>query len=55
MQTPGMVENTTRMITSAIEAGTRINVIVNNRAGGNAPLLAQEIARGFLGASPKAA
>jgi uncharacterized protein YecE (DUF72 family) len=55
MQTPGMVEDATRMITAAIEGGTRISVIVNNRAGGNAPLLAQQIAQGFLGASPKAA
>ena len=55
MQTPGMVEDTTRMITAAIEAETRVSVIVNNRAGGNAPFLAQEIARGFLGATPKAA
>lgn len=55
MQTPGMVEDATRMITAAIEAGIRIAVIVNNRAGGNAPLLAQQIARGFLGASPEAA
>jgi len=55
MQTPGMVEDTTRMITTAIEAGTRVSVIVNNRAGGNAPLLAQQIARDFLGASPEAA
>jgi len=55
MESPGMVEDTTRIVTAAIEAETRITVIVNNRAGGNAPLLAQQIARSFLGASPEAA
>jgi uncharacterized protein YecE (DUF72 family) len=50
MESPGMVEDTTRIITAAIDAGTRITVIINNRAAGNAPLLAQEIARTFLGA-----
>jgi uncharacterized protein YecE (DUF72 family) len=50
MQTPGMVEDTTRIMEAAIEAGTRITVIINNRASGNAPLLAQQIARTFLGA-----
>jgi len=49
MESPGMVEDTTRIITAAIDAGTRITVIINNRAAGNAPLLAQEIARTFLG------
>jgi hypothetical protein len=34
------------------EEGIRISVIVNNRAGGNAPLLARQIAHSFLGASP---
>jgi uncharacterized protein YecE (DUF72 family) len=51
MQSPGMVKDTTRLINAAIERGVRINVIVNNRAGGNAPLIAQQIARQFLSAS----
>ncbi len=51
MQSPGMVEDTTRLIRSALEAGICINVIINNRAGGNAPLIAQQIAGRFLGAS----
>jgi len=50
MQTPGMVEDTVKIIEAAVQEGKRINVIVNNRAGGNAPLMAQQIARGFLGA-----
>ena len=54
MKSPGMVEDTTEIIKAAIEAGTRISVIVNNRAAGNAPLLAQQIARGLLGAFTEA-
>jgi len=49
MQTPGMVEDTLRIVRSVTNAGTRATVIVNNRAGGNAPLLAQQIAQGFVG------
>jgi len=51
MQSPGMVEDTTRIIRAALGAGVRIHVIINNRAGGNAPLLARQIARDFLHAS----
>ena len=51
MQSPGMVEDTTGVINAAIEEGVRINVIINNRAGGNAPLIAQQIATQFLAAS----
>lgn len=53
MRTPGMVEDTTKIIGAAIEEGTPITVIVNNRAGGNAPLLAQEIVRGVVSVFPK--
>ena len=45
MQSPGMVQDTTGIINRAIKEKVRINVIVNNRAGGNAPLIAQQIAR----------
>jgi uncharacterized protein YecE (DUF72 family) len=48
MQSPGMVQDTTELIKRGIEEKVRINVIVNNRAGGNAPLIAQQIANGFL-------
>lgn len=54
MQTPGMVEDTQRMIATAMDAGTPITVIVNNRAAGNAPLLARQIAHCLQGASPEA-
>ena len=48
MMTPQMVNETTDIMHAAIEDGVQINVIINNRAGGNAPLIAQKIARQFL-------
>ena len=48
MQSPGMVQDTIELINRAIGEQVRINVIVNNRAGGNAPLIVQQIANGFL-------
>lgn len=48
MLSPGMVKETADLIKTAIEEGVRISVIVNNRSGGNAPLIAQQIARQFL-------
>jgi hypothetical protein len=47
MATPGMVEDTVDLMGQAIERKARLNVIVNNRAGGNAPLLAREIVNRF--------
>ncbi len=48
MQSPGMVQDTTQLIKRGIEEAVRVNVIVNNRAGGNAPVIAQQVAREFL-------
>jgi hypothetical protein len=31
-----------------------VNLMINNRAGGNAPMIAQEIAKKFLGMKPPA-
>ncbi len=45
-----MVQDTTQLIKRGIEEKVRINIIVNNRAGGNAPLIAQQVAREFLAA-----
>jgi hypothetical protein len=33
---------------AAIEQGVHANVIINNRAGGNAPLIAQKVAEKFI-------
>jgi len=46
---PEMVLETVEIITGAIEKGVLANVFINNRAGGNAPMIAQEIAKKFLG------
>lgn len=43
-----MVDGTVQMISEAIDQGVHVNVVVNNRAGGNAPLIAQKISQEFL-------
>ena len=45
---PTMVEETVKLLERGIVQGTTMNLIVNNRAGGNAPLIARHIARKFL-------
>jgi uncharacterized protein YecE (DUF72 family) len=49
MMQPEMVLETVEIIRRAIEQGVTVNVIVNNRAGGNAPFIAEEIAKKFVG------
>ncbi|GAB4247368.1 DUF72 domain-containing protein [Deferrisoma sp.] len=48
MMTPGMVEDAVRISREAIERGAEVGVIVNNRAGGNAPEIARRIAEAWL-------
>ena len=48
MLSPQMINETTGIMRAAIEDGAQINVIINNRSGGNAPLIAQKIAKQFL-------
>ena len=43
-----MVEETAELMQMAINQGIRINIIINNRAGGNAPLVGQQIAWRFM-------
>jgi hypothetical protein len=45
---PEMVLETVDIIKSTIEKGVLANVFINNRAGGNAPLIAQEIAKKLI-------
>lgn len=40
-----MIRETVTLMAKAAEAGVRMYVIVNNRAGGNAPMIARELAR----------
>lgn len=48
MLDPPMIEDTVSLMRHAAESGVRIHVVVNNRAGGNAPLIARKIAERFL-------
>jgi uncharacterized protein YecE (DUF72 family) len=48
MLNPAMVEETAELMWAAIEQDVQINIIVNNRAGGNSPLIGQQIAWRFL-------
>jgi uncharacterized protein YecE (DUF72 family) len=48
MLNPQMVWETAELMQTAIDQGVRINIIINNRAGGNAPLIGQQIAWRFL-------
>ena len=38
-----MVEDTAKIVNEAIKEKIQVNLIINNRAGGNAPLIAQKI------------
>ena len=49
MLQPEMVLDSVRIIKGAIEKGVLVNLIINNRAGGNGPLIAREIAEKFIG------
>lgn len=48
MMSHHMVEETVEVISKAMEERVRVNVIINNRAGGNAPLIAQKVSEKFL-------
>ena len=48
MLQPEMILETVDLMMQAVKQGVVMNVIINNRAGGNAPLIAQMIARKFL-------
>lgn len=52
MMDPQMVDQTVEIMKAAIKDEVQINVIVNNRAGGNAPIIARKIARQFLTGQP---
>jgi uncharacterized protein YecE (DUF72 family) len=48
MMSPRMPEETAEVMIEAIKQGVQANVIINNRAGGNAPLIAQTVAETFV-------
>ncbi len=39
-----MIEDSIKIVNEAIKDKIQVNLIINNRAGGNAPLIAQKIA-----------
>ena len=41
---PEMIEDTAKIVNEAMKDKVRVNLIINNRAGGNAPLISQAIA-----------
>jgi len=43
-----MIPETVALMKTAVEKAKNINVIINNRSGGNAPLIAREIVNNFL-------
>jgi uncharacterized protein YecE (DUF72 family) len=43
-----MIDETVDLMLDAIDKGVNINVLINNRAGGNAPIIAQIISERFL-------
>jgi phosphoheptose isomerase len=43
MLDPEMIKDTVRIVNEAMRDNTQVNLIINNRAEGNAPLIAQEI------------
>jgi uncharacterized protein YecE (DUF72 family) len=48
MLQPGMVDETADFMRQAAEKGVFTNIIINNRAGGNAPIIAQRVVEQFL-------
>jgi hypothetical protein len=44
MPDPEMIEDTARIVNEAVKDKIRVNLIINNRAGGNASLIARKIA-----------
>ncbi|MEW6442662.1 MAG: DUF72 domain-containing protein [bacterium] len=48
MLDPRMIEDAAALMQKAVQRKIRINVIVNNRAGGNAPLISRQLVERFL-------
>jgi hypothetical protein len=44
MLDPEMIEDSVKIVKEGIEDNIQVNLIINNRPGGNAPLIAQRIA-----------
>jgi hypothetical protein len=44
MLDPEMIEDTAKIVNEAIKDKVQVNLIINNRADGNGPLIAEKIA-----------
>ena len=44
MLDPEMIEDTVEIVNEAVKDKIQVSLFINNRAGGNAPLIAQKIA-----------
>jgi ABC-type polar amino acid transport system ATPase subunit len=47
MLDPEMIEDTVKVVNEAIKEKIQVNFIINNRVGGSAPVIAQQIADRF--------
>ena len=45
MLDPEMIEDTAKIVNESQKDKVQVNLIINNRAGGNAPLIAEKIAK----------
>ena len=45
MLDPEMIEDTAKIVNEAIKDKVRVNLIINNRAGGNVPLIVPKISK----------
>ena len=43
-----MVEETAELMWRGLKQGMKMNVLIHNRAGDNAPMIAQQVAKKFL-------
>jgi hypothetical protein len=49
---PEMILETVEILKGAVEKGVLVNLLINNRAGGNAPMIAREIAEKLIPKAP---
>jgi hypothetical protein len=47
-----MIEDTAKIVNEAQKDKVQVNLIINNRAGGNAPLIAEKIAHRLYSEKP---
>jgi hypothetical protein len=52
MLDPEMIEDTAKIVNEGQKDKVQVNLIINNRAGGNAPLIAEKIAKRMYSEKP---